>query len=173
MRTDIHPTLGSKLTYFRKLRGLSSRALARAAGISASAVSGYERGKANPSYEHSQRLAEALGVHVAWLWDHTPAPDAPPSGSTEPPTGGDGEGDKPIRVSGAAARRADPDNTQEALARGLVSDAGAARVRASVNPSTPLPDAEKEREAIEELFELSEEVQSTARKEARHSKPRP
>lgn len=53
-----------KLRQFRESAGLTQEALARATGLSLSAVTKLERGGIDPSWSTVQRLARALGVNV-------------------------------------------------------------------------------------------------------------
>lgn len=59
--------LGERLKSARKRAGLNMRALAERAGVSAQAISKYERGLDIPSSAVSIRLAKALGVSLEWL----------------------------------------------------------------------------------------------------------
>ena len=72
----VHPTFGAKVAYWRSLRGISGRELARRAGLAFSLVYAYERGSQSPTYETACRLADVLVVRVEYLWDHAPPPDA-------------------------------------------------------------------------------------------------
>lgn len=58
----------NRLLYARELRGLTQGELARAAGISQSAIASYESGKRN-SAKNFVRLAHALHVNPLWLID--------------------------------------------------------------------------------------------------------
>lgn len=59
--------LGERLKSARKRAGLSMRALAERAGVSAQAISKYERGQDVPSSVVIIRLAKALGIPLEWL----------------------------------------------------------------------------------------------------------
>ena len=61
--------LGQFVSQFRKLRGLSVRGLAAAAGVSSSFVSQLENGRTNASVSSLRKLASALGVTPAELLD--------------------------------------------------------------------------------------------------------
>ncbi len=61
--------LGQFVSQFRKLRGLSVRGLASAAGVSSSFVSQLENGRTNASVASLRKLASALGVTPAELLD--------------------------------------------------------------------------------------------------------
>lgn len=65
-----HPLLrrvGSRIRKARRERGLSQEALAHAADMDRSYVSGLERGEFNVSLLHLSRLAHVLGVRVESL----------------------------------------------------------------------------------------------------------
>jgi transcriptional regulator with XRE-family HTH domain len=67
-----HPTLkrlGTRIRELRQERQLSQEALADAADIARSYMSGIERGVRNCSTLHLIRLARALGVRVGDLFD--------------------------------------------------------------------------------------------------------
>ena len=59
--------VGERLKMARRMAGLSQRALAERAGVSAMAVSKYERGINVPGSDVLIRLAQALGVKVEYL----------------------------------------------------------------------------------------------------------
>ncbi len=61
--------LGEIVNKYRKLRGLSVRGLASAAGVSSSFVSQIENGRTNASISSLRKLAVALGVTPAELLD--------------------------------------------------------------------------------------------------------
>ena len=73
------PGLGARLREARSQRRLSLRALAAAAGVSPSLVSGVERGVVHPSVASLQKLSAALGTTVASLLA-APAPACRPLG---------------------------------------------------------------------------------------------
>ena len=64
---DIQKTVGRNVRQARKAVGLSQEALADAAGIDRTYVSGVERGVRNPTVTILDRLAKALGVTPADL----------------------------------------------------------------------------------------------------------
>jgi transcriptional regulator with XRE-family HTH domain len=67
-----HPALkrlGARIRHLRRERGLSQEALADAAGIGRSYMSGIERGVRNCSTLHLYRLAGALRVRASRLLD--------------------------------------------------------------------------------------------------------
>jgi len=57
--------LGERIRSLREARGLSLRAAAEAAGISAAALSQIENGQTSPSVATLEKLADGLGVAVA------------------------------------------------------------------------------------------------------------
>lgn len=64
----ISVNVGGKLRAMREERGLSIRALARASGISANALSVIERGKSSPSVSTLYKVTDALGVPITTLF---------------------------------------------------------------------------------------------------------
>lgn len=66
-------SLGSRIRLARKANEMSMRALAEMIGISAMAISKYEKGKMNPSSEVLINLAKALSVKVEYFF--RPAPE--------------------------------------------------------------------------------------------------
>jgi len=60
--------IGSRVNQARKSAGLSMRALAEKAGISAMAISKYENNKSTPSSAVMLSLAQALGVRVEYFF---------------------------------------------------------------------------------------------------------
>lgn len=69
---------GQRIRQAREARGLTMSGLARAAGLSAGAVSRIERGERAPGAATLQALAQALGVRASSLLDEaeTPLPQA-------------------------------------------------------------------------------------------------
>ena len=61
--------VGERLRAIRRLRRATLRSIADRAGLSESFLSQVERGKANPSVASLTRIAAALGVHVADLFE--------------------------------------------------------------------------------------------------------
>ena len=59
--------LGPALRRLRRLRGLSQRVLAEAAGVTRPMISAYERGRTTPSVETLDRLLAVLGASLADL----------------------------------------------------------------------------------------------------------
>jgi len=78
--TDVD-TFAQRLLFARRMRGLSQAALARASGVSQSAIASYENGS-RKSTQKIFRLAQALQVDPVWLSMGTgamePAPAARP-----------------------------------------------------------------------------------------------
>ncbi len=62
--------IGERIKQARQAAGLSLRALAEQAGVSAMAISKYERGEMTPGSEVLLRLAKALGVRVEYFLRH-------------------------------------------------------------------------------------------------------
>src|SRR3546814_4237056 len=60
--------LGSRIKQGRLAAGLSMRDLAQAVGLSAMAISKYERGQIKPSSETMLRLGKALGVRTEYFF---------------------------------------------------------------------------------------------------------
>lgn len=58
-------SIASKIRFLREQQGLSQRALAEAAGISAAALSQLESGQSSPSVATLEKLADGLGIAVA------------------------------------------------------------------------------------------------------------
>jgi len=63
---------GLEVRQLRNARGLTLVQLAETSGISVSHVSAIERGAVNASIDKVNRLAEALGVQVAWFFTRRP-----------------------------------------------------------------------------------------------------
>jgi transcriptional regulator with XRE-family HTH domain len=59
------PTFSERLKQLRQARGLTQEGLARAAGVTTSAISKLEQLQIDPSWSTVQQLATALGVSVA------------------------------------------------------------------------------------------------------------
>ncbi|MFO7698662.1 MAG: XRE family transcriptional regulator [Anaerolineae bacterium] len=69
--------IGARLRTLRMRQGLTGKALAQSAGVSASLVSRIERGNTLPSVGVLVRLAKALGSSLVDLVDESPAPVVP------------------------------------------------------------------------------------------------
>lgn len=69
----VNPYTGPNLRRWRKARGLSLRALSELADVTYSSIGQYERGDAEMPYANALKLAKALGIPVAYLWDHIEA----------------------------------------------------------------------------------------------------
>ncbi len=72
--TEIHPHTGPKILFYRELRGLTLRELAKRSGVNHGLIGNYERRDTAPQYGNCLKLAKALGVSVSVLWDLTPPP---------------------------------------------------------------------------------------------------
>lgn len=75
---DINQRIAAQVRELRRRRGLSLEAVAAGSGVSRSMISLIERAEANPSAVVLERLAFALGVPLARLFDAPLAPDAVP-----------------------------------------------------------------------------------------------
>ncbi len=71
-RDAVSVNVGGRLRVMREERGLSIRALARASGISANALSMIERGKSSPSVSTLYKVTDALGVPITSLFRTEP-----------------------------------------------------------------------------------------------------
>ena len=71
-------TFNERLKQLRDKAGLTQEALARAAGISVSAVSKLEQTAIDPSWSTVQALARALGVECKALKEEAAAAEAKP-----------------------------------------------------------------------------------------------
>lgn len=60
-------SIAERIIQARKSRGLSQELLAERMHISRGACGHWERGKALPSTDHLQKLAEVLNVRIDWL----------------------------------------------------------------------------------------------------------
>ena len=67
MATGASLNIGKRIAEIREDAGMSQSALARAVGISQSAISQIEAGDRNPSFEMLRSIAKALGVTPAYL----------------------------------------------------------------------------------------------------------
>lgn len=77
------PTLGDRLKKAREDKGLTVRALAQAAKVSASTITKIERGQRQTRALVIQSLAQALGESETWLRDGTPDETSPPAPTLE------------------------------------------------------------------------------------------
>jgi DNA-binding XRE family transcriptional regulator len=66
---DISKAFGENVRKYRKARGLSQEQFALKYEVDRTYISGIERGKRNPTIEIVQKLARALGVSIADLFD--------------------------------------------------------------------------------------------------------
>lgn len=62
MGNDEIRKIGSKIAYYRRLRGLSQRVLGELVGVSRSKISDIELGKYNLDIELFAKIAERLGI---------------------------------------------------------------------------------------------------------------
>lgn len=76
--TELHALLAARLRQLRAVAGLSLDALAHKSGVSRSNISLIERGRSSPTAVVLDKLASALGVSVASMFEAEPAA-APPS----------------------------------------------------------------------------------------------
>lgn len=60
--------MGEKIRALREAKGISQRELAEALGVDQSAVSNWERGKAEPTAFNIRRIADLLGVEPGDLF---------------------------------------------------------------------------------------------------------
>jgi len=76
MGTDLSRRLGNRIRKLRNQAGLTQAQLAERVEISDEFLSRMERGLKSPSLETANRIADALGVTLAVLFDFdAPAPD--------------------------------------------------------------------------------------------------
>ncbi|MBX3603619.1 MAG: helix-turn-helix transcriptional regulator [Piscinibacter sp.] len=76
---DITPRLAARVRALRDAAGLSLEALAERSGVSRSAISLIERGRSSPTAVVLDKLAAALGVTLASLFEDEAARAEPPS----------------------------------------------------------------------------------------------
>jgi len=76
---DINHRIATRLRALRDAQGLSLEALAERSKVSRSNISLIERGESSPTATVLDKLATALGVALADLFDARTTPDAPPS----------------------------------------------------------------------------------------------
>jgi len=69
--------LGDRIRFYRKSKKMSGQELARRAGVSRSLISQVEKDSANPSIETLRRIAIALEIPIALLFEET----SPPNGN--------------------------------------------------------------------------------------------
>jgi len=90
------PPIGARVRDERLRRGISLRALAREAGVSASLISQIETGRIRPSVSTLYAVTGALGLSITHLLEG--APDLPNT-----PGGDDESGTSPVVTAGLAA----------------------------------------------------------------------
>src|SRR4051794_828991 len=71
---DFRPALGQRVRALRAERGLSTRALAAAVGVTSGFISQIENGQVTPSLAPLFRLTAELGVSMGELFDAVPQP---------------------------------------------------------------------------------------------------
>jgi len=81
------PPVGARIRQARLAKGVSLRALAREAGVSASLVSQIETGKSQPSVSSLYAITTALGISVESLFEAGEAAAAPPLAAATPAAG--------------------------------------------------------------------------------------
>ena len=64
---DVRARVGKNVRAYRERAGLSQEALADAAALDRTYVSGIERGRRNPTVVVLERVADALGVRIVDL----------------------------------------------------------------------------------------------------------
>lgn len=69
MQPDPRLVFGARLAQVRKSRGISQEKLALESGLARSYLGGVERGKRNIAILNIYRLADALGVPAAYLFE--------------------------------------------------------------------------------------------------------
>jgi transcriptional regulator with XRE-family HTH domain len=65
---EIQKTFGSAVRRRRQDLGISQEKLAELADLDRTYIGGIERGERNPSLVNIEKIANALGVHVAFLF---------------------------------------------------------------------------------------------------------
>ena len=90
------PPIGAHIRAERLRRGISLRALAREAGVSASLVSQIETGRIRPSVSTLYAVTGALGLSITDLLEGTPDSPGAPGGDEE-------SGSSPVATAGLAA----------------------------------------------------------------------
>lgn len=66
-------TVGEKIRYFRKQRGITQNQLAELTGIHPVSIRKYETNKMQPQTPQLERIASALGVNYSAIYGHDPA----------------------------------------------------------------------------------------------------
>lgn len=64
-----------RIRYYRNMRGLTMKELGNIVGCTEGAISNYELGKREPSYEMLLKISEALGTDVSHLLGTAPDDD--------------------------------------------------------------------------------------------------
>jgi len=73
---DVRERIGWNLRRLRKAKGVTQENFANDSGFDRGYISGVERGVRNPSAQVLERIADALGVDVAELFDAEAAEQA-------------------------------------------------------------------------------------------------
>lgn len=60
-------SIGQKIRYLRDKKDLTQGALGKRVGLSAASIGGYERDENEPPISELKKIANALGVHVAYF----------------------------------------------------------------------------------------------------------
>ncbi len=84
--SDLNVRIAEQVRLLRRQRGLSLEELAARSGVSRSMISVIERGESSATAVVLERLATALGVALASLFDRPDAPASPLSRRDEQPT---------------------------------------------------------------------------------------
>lgn len=77
-------SVGSRIRQLRKAKGITARCLAEMVGVHQQHIFALERGRFSPSLRTLQRIAEALGVTVADLFEDTGSLLCEPRGPVAP-----------------------------------------------------------------------------------------
>jgi transcriptional regulator with XRE-family HTH domain len=72
---NIEANVGARLRYLRERAGVSQRALAKAAGVTNSAISLIEAGRTNPSVGALKRILDGIPIGLAEFFAFEPEPD--------------------------------------------------------------------------------------------------
>jgi DNA-binding XRE family transcriptional regulator/mannose-6-phosphate isomerase-like protein (cupin superfamily) len=87
-RGKVMNTLGDTIRSFRKNQGRTIQELSAATKLSAAFISRMERGEINPSIASIMKIARALGISVADLFQDADAPEAEARSGTGTPAAG-------------------------------------------------------------------------------------
>jgi transcriptional regulator with XRE-family HTH domain len=81
---DVHETIASRIRALRDANAWSLDALAERSAVSKSTISLIERGESSPTAVVLDKLATALGVPLASLFEHASEATSPPSSHSTP-----------------------------------------------------------------------------------------